>query len=95
MQYSRSCHGELLQAFPWLISSIQGELTTPTGAILSVLADDFGPLPPMIIRQIGCGAGSNDWTERLISCEFYWRIGCRRRLRPLRADLSLEPISMI
>jgi uncharacterized protein (TIGR00299 family) protein len=56
---------ELLKGVPLAESDIRGELTTPTGAaILSVLAEDFGPPPPMIIRQIGCGAGSNDWTER-------------------------------
>ncbi|MGD0517845.1 MAG: nickel pincer cofactor biosynthesis protein LarC [Thermoguttaceae bacterium] len=56
---------ELLQGVPLAESIIQGELTTPTGAaILSVLAGGFGPVPPMIIRQIGCGAGSNDWHER-------------------------------
>jgi pyridinium-3,5-bisthiocarboxylic acid mononucleotide nickel chelatase len=56
---------ELLKGVPLAQSSIQGELTTPTGAaILSVLAQDFGPIPPMIPRRIGCGAGSNDWPGR-------------------------------
>jgi pyridinium-3,5-bisthiocarboxylic acid mononucleotide nickel chelatase len=51
-----------LQGIPLAQSSIQGELTTPTGAaILSVLAEGFGPPPPMIPQRIGCGAGSNDW----------------------------------
>ena len=56
---------ELLKGVPLAESDVQGELTTPTGAaILSVLAADFGPLPPMIPRRIGCGAGSNDWPQR-------------------------------
>ena len=56
---------ELLQGIPLAESNIQGELTTPTGAaILSVLAQDFGPIPPMIPQRIGCGAGSNDWPNR-------------------------------
>ncbi len=56
---------ELLLGLPLAESDIQGELTTPTGAaILSVLAEDFGPIPPMIPQQIGCGAGSNDWPNR-------------------------------
>jgi pyridinium-3,5-bisthiocarboxylic acid mononucleotide nickel chelatase len=56
---------ELLQNIPLAESDIQGELTTPTGAaILSVLAQEFGPIPPMIPQRIGCGAGSNDWPKR-------------------------------
>ena len=56
---------ELLKGIPLAESDIQGELTTPTGAaILSVLAQDFGPIPPMIPQRIGCGAGSNDWPQR-------------------------------
>ena len=56
---------ELLKGIPLAESSIRGELTTPTGAaILSVLAQDFGPIPAMIPQRIGCGAGSNDWPER-------------------------------
>jgi hypothetical protein len=56
---------ELLLGIPLAESDIQGELTTPTGAaILSVLAQDFGPIPPMIPQRIGCGAGSNDWPNR-------------------------------
>jgi pyridinium-3,5-bisthiocarboxylic acid mononucleotide nickel chelatase len=56
---------ELLRGVPLAESNIQGELTTPTGAaILSVLAENFGPPPPMVISQIGCGAGGNDWAGR-------------------------------
>ena len=37
------------------------ELTTPTGAaILTTLADRFGPLPRMTINRIGYGAGNRD-----------------------------------
>ena len=37
------------------------ELTTPTGAaILTTLADRFGPLPRMTIHRIGYGAGNRD-----------------------------------
>ena len=37
-------------------------MTTPTGAaILSVMAESFGPLPSMITQRIGYGAGNNDW----------------------------------
>jgi hypothetical protein len=38
-----------------------GELCTPTGAaLLAILADDWGPVPPMRIDSVGVGAGSAD-----------------------------------
>ena len=37
------------------------ELTTPTGAaILTTVAEAFGPLPAMTIESIGLGAGTKD-----------------------------------
>ena len=40
------------------------ELTTPTGAAVVVtLADDFGPMPPMVVDRIGYGAGFRDFHE--------------------------------
>jgi uncharacterized protein (TIGR00299 family) protein len=43
----------------------EGELTTPTGAaILAAVVDRFGPLPPMVPRAIGYGAGSRELTDR-------------------------------
>lgn len=56
---------ELLRGVPLAESTIEGELTTPTGAaIVSVMADSFGPLPTMKIEQIGYGAGHRDIAER-------------------------------
>ena len=56
---------ELLVGVPLAESSVQCELTTPTGAaILTTLADDFGPLPAMKIERIGCGAGEKDLDEQ-------------------------------
>jgi hypothetical protein len=56
---------ELLRGIPLAESSIQSELTTPTGAaILATLADSFGPLPAMKIQRIGYGAGQKDFAER-------------------------------
>jgi pyridinium-3,5-bisthiocarboxylic acid mononucleotide nickel chelatase len=56
---------ELLKGIPLAKADVEGELTTPTGAaILSVLAQDFGPLPAMVPGRIGYGAGSNDWPGR-------------------------------
>jgi len=56
---------ELLRGIPLAASPIEGELTTPTGAaILATLSDSFGPLPPMLIEQIGYGAGHREYSER-------------------------------
>jgi pyridinium-3,5-bisthiocarboxylic acid mononucleotide nickel chelatase len=56
---------ELLRGAPIAESAIQAELTTPTGAaILTTLADSYGPLPSMKIDRIGCGAGQRDLEQR-------------------------------
>jgi uncharacterized protein (TIGR00299 family) protein len=40
------------------------ELTTPTGAALvTTLAAQFGPMPPMRVQTAGYGAGDRDFTE--------------------------------
>jgi hypothetical protein len=42
-----------------------GELTTPTGAaILTSLAESFGPLPAMVVERVGVGAGTRDGRTR-------------------------------
>jgi uncharacterized protein (TIGR00299 family) protein len=52
---------ELVRGKPVYATGVQGELLTPTGAaILTTLASDFGPLPPMTIEVIGHGAGTAD-----------------------------------
>lgn len=41
-----------------------GELCTPTGAaVLAAIATGWGPLPPMVIRSAGCGAGTKDTAD--------------------------------
>jgi hypothetical protein len=56
---------ELLSGIPLAPSSIQAELTTPTGAaILATLVGEFGPLPAMKIAKIGYGAGRRDLQEQ-------------------------------
>lgn len=41
------------------------ELATPTGvALMTVLADGFGPMPAMEVTSVGYGAGSNDTPGR-------------------------------
>ncbi len=51
----------LLEGFPVYSSEIIGELVTPTGAaIVTTLADSFGPLPAMVVERVGYGAGSRE-----------------------------------
>jgi len=55
----------LLEGVPLAACDESGELTTPTGAaILTTLAQGFGPLPAMVIDRIGVGAGRRDGTHR-------------------------------
>ena len=52
---------ELLKGVPLAESTVEMELTTPTGAaIVTTVAEAFGPLPPMTIESIGLGAGTKD-----------------------------------
>lgn len=56
---------ELLKRVPLAQTQETGELTTPTGAaILSALAESFGPPPAMTIERIGYGAGTRDGKTR-------------------------------
>ena len=56
---------ELLRGVPLARSSVEAELTTPTGAaILTTVASEFGQLPAMTIERIGYGAGMRDLTEQ-------------------------------
>lgn len=69
--FTRSAHGPLplpapatlalLEGVPVIGSDLDVELVTPTGAaLLTGLAQRFGPLPPMTLRSIGYGAGRRD-----------------------------------
>lgn len=50
---------QLLKGVPFYSSQVEGELLTPTGAaILTTMASAFGPMPQMVVNQIGYGAGS-------------------------------------
>lgn len=54
---------ELLQGVPIYTGSQEGELTTPTGAALVAhLAHSFGPCPPLVVRKVGYGAGTRDFS---------------------------------
>jgi uncharacterized protein (TIGR00299 family) protein len=51
----------LLVGAPAYATELKGELITPTGAaILTTLADAFGPMPHMVVRATGYGAGTRD-----------------------------------
>jgi hypothetical protein len=51
----------LLLGVPVLQAPITGEATTPTAAaLLTTLAESFGPVPAMTVSAIGCGAGTRD-----------------------------------
>lgn len=53
---------EILKDIPLRETNVQTELTTPTGAaIVRTLANDFGPMPSMKVREIGYGAGTKDF----------------------------------
>ena len=54
---------ELLKGVPFYSTEIKGELVTPTGAaIITTLASEFGPIPPLRVDAIGYGAGTWDLT---------------------------------
>lgn len=57
--------GELLKGIPIAASTVEAELTTPTGAaILATLAEGYGPPPAMTIERIGYGAGQRDLEQQ-------------------------------
>ena len=52
----------LLRGLPVVQYDVEGELVTPTGAaILTSLAEEYGPLPRMTVEKIGYGAGKRDF----------------------------------
>jgi pyridinium-3,5-bisthiocarboxylic acid mononucleotide nickel chelatase len=52
---------ELLKGVPLATSDVEMELTTPTGAaIVTAMAEAFGPLPAMTVEAIGLGAGTRE-----------------------------------
>jgi uncharacterized protein (TIGR00299 family) protein len=70
--YVRCAHGllpvpapaaaKILQGVPIYSGQIHGELCTPTGAaLLKYFADQFGPMPVMMVSRIGYGMGQKDF----------------------------------
>ncbi|MDD5687110.1 MAG: nickel pincer cofactor biosynthesis protein LarC [Elusimicrobia bacterium] len=55
---------EIIKGIPVYSTSTINELVTPTGAaIISVLAEKYGPIPEMRILQTGTGAGQLDFEK--------------------------------
>ncbi len=55
----------LLKGVPVLNSDVQQEMVTPTGAALATgLADTFGPMPTMVVENVGYGVGSRELPDR-------------------------------
>jgi pyridinium-3,5-bisthiocarboxylic acid mononucleotide nickel chelatase len=51
---------ELLRGVPIYGIQTEKELVTPTGAaLITILADEFGPMPTMVIKATGYGAGTH------------------------------------
>ena len=72
---------ELLKGVPLAESTVEMELTTPTGAaILTTVAEAFGPLPAMTIETIGLGAGTKDLPGQANILRLF--VGQRRHARP-------------
>jgi uncharacterized protein (TIGR00299 family) protein len=56
---------ELLRNVPLADAPVEMELTTPTGAaILTTVAERFGPLPALTVEAIGLGAGTREIPEQ-------------------------------
>ncbi len=55
----------LLKGIPVCDAGIPHEMVTPTGAaLIKGLATSFGSMPPMVVREIGYGAGTRDLPDR-------------------------------
>jgi len=54
----------ILEGVPVYGTGVSHELVTPTGAaIIACLAEDFGPMPEMSIKQVGYGVGARELEE--------------------------------
>jgi uncharacterized protein (TIGR00299 family) protein len=54
----------LLRGAPIYAGAQKAEMVTPTGALLIAgYAQEFGPVPPMRVAQIGYGAGNRDFAD--------------------------------
>jgi uncharacterized protein (TIGR00299 family) protein len=87
-----------MRGCPVYSNGIDRELVTPTGAaIATTLVQDFGSPPPMTIKQVGLGAGSQDLPIPNILRLWY---GENESLQPDNSDLgayspNLETITVL
>jgi len=99
----RSAHGllplpapavlELLREARAPVAGAEGEaeLVTPTGAALvATLADEWGPLPPLVLEAVGNGAGTRDSPDRpnLVRALLGSRAGARQTVSLLETNLD-------
>jgi pyridinium-3,5-bisthiocarboxylic acid mononucleotide nickel chelatase len=55
---------ELLTGVPVAAGPVMMECATPTGAaVLATLVTNWGEMPPLVIRRVGCGAGQRNPSE--------------------------------
>jgi uncharacterized protein (TIGR00299 family) protein len=55
---------ELLKGVPFYATDIKGELLTPTGAaIITTVCNEYGPIPQMLIKTTGYGAGTREYPD--------------------------------
>jgi pyridinium-3,5-bisthiocarboxylic acid mononucleotide nickel chelatase len=56
---------EILKGVPLAESTVEMEMTTPTGAaIVTTVAERFGPLPALTVETIGLGAGTREVADQ-------------------------------
>jgi uncharacterized protein (TIGR00299 family) protein len=78
---------ELLKGAPIYSKDVEGELVTPTGAaIITTLAESYGPAPMMRIEKIGYGAGTRDYPK--------FPNALRAIIGELEADADLTPTTV-
>lgn len=63
----------LLRGAPSYGGEVDGELLTPTGAaLITQLAESFGPMPEMRIEAVGVGSGTKDLPDRPNVLRAFW-----------------------
>jgi len=82
---------ELLRGVPLRSVAVEGELVTPTGAALATtLAEEFGPLPGMVVDRIGYGLGSRTYSIPNVLRIFVGRIAGRESGREVLTVLETD-----
>lgn len=85
----------LLKDVPLAPAPVDGELVTPTGAVLlKHMAAGFGPPPAMTLRAIGYGAGRKDFVSDARDAEVYPNI-LRIWVGETKRGKTLEPMLLL